>query len=393
MRPGQILGAVLLLALSPATAEVPRADHGLLGHGCQRCHLKDRRGHPPSGPDDNAISMFLRLSVPPSSDEERDLVAARRIKFIPEPTYGGQLQDFAIQSHSAEGRMVIEYQEVEVELADGDVVSLRKPAYSVADLDYGPMQRETMLSPRVAPQMIGLGLLEAVPAEDILAADSTVTGLVVFFARNLAVPARRNPDDPQVLAGKKLFYEIDCIGCHNSKFRTPPNPELPEQSDQLIWPDTDLLLHDMGEGLADGRPESEASGREWRTPPLWGISLTPTVNGHSFFLLRVLRAPPEIHRRMRNYCGSASADATGSGFAVTSPRGNLVTCWDEAGTYAGSIRLQDVCGVAPGGTPGAFLLSGGAGERMCFRIGTDRGQPLEIAGPRGARWDNHLVKV
>ena len=59
---------------------------------------------------------------------------------------------------------------------------------------------------------------------------------------------------------------------------------MPEQSGQLIWPYSDLLLHDMGEGLADHRPEGEASGREWRTPPLWGIGLTEVVNGHTQFL-------------------------------------------------------------------------------------------------------------
>lgn len=59
---------------------------------------------------------------------------------------------------------------------------------------------------------------------------------------------------------------------------------MPEQSRQLIWPYTDLLLHDMGDGLADGRPEGRADGREWKTPPLWGIGLTKVVNGHTFFL-------------------------------------------------------------------------------------------------------------
>ncbi|MEQ8701044.1 MAG: di-heme oxidoredictase family protein, partial [Bauldia litoralis] len=55
-------------------------------------------------------------------------------------------------------------------------------------------------------------------------------------------------------------------------------------SRQTIHPFTDLLLHDMGPGLADGFPEFGATGREWRTPPLWGIGLFRAVNGHTFYL-------------------------------------------------------------------------------------------------------------
>ena len=88
----------------------------------------------------------------------------------------------------------------------------------------------------------------------------------------------------QVLAGKKLFYDIGCADCHRPKFVTKRLADRPEQSFQLIWPYTDLLLHDMGERLADNRPEGLATGKEWRTAPLWGIGLTKTVNGHTQFL-------------------------------------------------------------------------------------------------------------
>jgi len=108
--------------------------------------------------------------------------------------------------------------------------------------------------------------------------------LVVFYSRNLAVPVRRGVDDPPVLKGKKIFYEAGCIACHRPKFVTRRDSAEPEQSFQLIWPYSDLLLHDMGEGLADGRPEGEANGSEWRTAPLWGIGLTETVSGHTRFL-------------------------------------------------------------------------------------------------------------
>jgi len=81
-----------------------------------------------------------------------------------------------------------------------------------------------------------------------------------------------------------VFYDSGCAACHRPKFVTRTDPARPEHSHQLIWPYTDMLLHDMGDGLADGRPEGLADGREWRTAPLWGIGLTKVVSGHTFFL-------------------------------------------------------------------------------------------------------------
>jgi CxxC motif-containing protein (DUF1111 family) len=340
---------------------------------CQGCHLKDGRGHPPAGPHDSAVSMFLRLSIPPHDAAERALLESHRANVVAEPTYGGQLQDLAIPGHAPEGRMAIDYAQNTVELADGEVVQLRDPSYRVTALAYGPIHPEVMLSPRVAPPMIGLGLLEAVADEDLLAnadpddadgdgisgrpnrvwnaergrvmlgrfgwkageptlnqqgshamagdvgignpiapaawgdcttvqtdcraapngnssqyddleAPKEVMDQILFYARNLAVPVRRGADDASVLHGKQLFYEAGCIGCHVPKLGTRRDWEVPALAGQLIWPYTDLLLHDMGEGLADHGPEGTADGREWRTPPLWGIGLTETVNGHTYFL-------------------------------------------------------------------------------------------------------------
>lgn len=338
---------------------------------CQSCHLRDGRGRPPE-PGEEGVSMFLRLSVPPRTDDERAALAGGRVATLPEPTYGGQLQNFAVQGVAAEGRMVIEYREVSVTLGDGETIELRRPTYSVSDLAYGPLDPAAMLSPRVTPPMIGLGLLEVIPEDELLAAedpddrdgdgisgvanrvwsdalgkvapgrfgwkagqatladqtahafagdigissplvpahagdctaaqkachaaphgadgpggteiDRALFDLVVFYAGNLAVPARRDVDDRRVLAGKALFYASGCATCHRPKFVTARDAERPEQSFQLIWPYTDLLLHDMGEGLADDRPEGRATGREWRTPPLWGIGLTEAVSGHAFLL-------------------------------------------------------------------------------------------------------------
>lgn len=336
---------------------------------CQRCHIKDGRGHPPNGPDDKAVSMFLRVSIPGgvSPDGIKDYLATQ-----PEPTYGQQLQDFSLPGHPAEYQLQVTYSEVPVELSGGEVVTLRQPTYMAVNLGYGPLHPDAMLSPRVAPQMIGLGLLEAIPASDILAnvdeddADGdgisgranivwsvefdqpmlgrfglkagsptvneqssaafsgdigistplfpdpwgectqTQTGcrtaphgdgdargyeidqkamdLVTFYSRNLAVPERRNEGGPQVLRGKQVFYDTGCIACHTPKFVTHRLEDQPEQSFQLIWPYSDMLLHDMGPGLADNRPEARASGSEWRTPPLWGIGLTQQVSGHTQFL-------------------------------------------------------------------------------------------------------------
>jgi CxxC motif-containing protein (DUF1111 family) len=339
---------------------------------CQGCHLKDGRGHPPAGPDDDAVSMFLRVSIPDAADP----MVARIPGWIgtaPDPTYGLQLQDFGVAGHPAEYSLAVDWEEIVVALSDGETASLRRPLWRAENLGYGPLHPQAMLSPRVAPQMIGLGLLEAIPAADILAAadpddvdgdgisgrpaivwsaefdlpmlgrfgwkagaptvreqsagafagdmglstplhpagwgectaaqaacraaphggdaihaglevDATGMDLVTFYSRNLAPPARRGVDDPQVLRGKAMFNEAGCAACHTPKHVTHRLGDRPEQSFQLIWPYTDLLLHDMGEGLADNRPEGVASGREWRTAPLWGLGLTGAVSGHTQLL-------------------------------------------------------------------------------------------------------------
>ena len=108
--------------------------------------------------------------------------------------------------------------------------------------------------------------------------------LVEFYTRNLAVPARRDVGAPEVLAGKNLFYKAGCVACHTPTFTTSATAAEPELANQVIHPYSDLLLHDMGQGLADGRTEFTASGRQWRTAPLWGIGLTQNVSGHTQFL-------------------------------------------------------------------------------------------------------------
>jgi CxxC motif-containing protein (DUF1111 family) len=112
----------------------------------------------------------------------------------------------------------------------------------------------------------------------------TLLSRVVFYSSLLAVPSRRNSADPTVREGEKIFYQIGCTACHTPRFVTGQHLDIPELSNQTIRPFTDLLLHDMGAELADDRPDYQASGSEWRTPPLWGIGLFQRVSGHTRYL-------------------------------------------------------------------------------------------------------------
>jgi len=107
---------------------------------------------------------------------------------------------------------------------------------------------------------------------------------LIFYLETLAVPAARDVDDPAVRAGAGVFAELRCTACHVPELETGARADVPALSEQTIHPFTDLLLHDMGDALADGRPDFEAGGSEWRTPPLWGIGLTEVVNRHTRFL-------------------------------------------------------------------------------------------------------------
>lgn len=108
--------------------------------------------------------------------------------------------------------------------------------------------------------------------------------LAVDFTRSLAVPKRRKPEHELVMAGRENFYSVGCAECHQPSFTTMANADFPHLSEQKIWPYTDLLLHDMGQALADNRPDFDASGSEWRTPPLWGVGLSKAVNGNNQLL-------------------------------------------------------------------------------------------------------------
>lgn len=350
-----------------APASIPGGD-GLgptfNANNCSSCHAKSGNGGPPEAEGEAFLSLLLRLSIPGTGPHGAP---------NPEPSYGDQFNSHGISGVPGEGRERVRYVDVPGTYGDGTPYTLRKPVYSFEDLAFGPMDPATMVSPRLARPVFGLGLLETIPEEAILAkadpndADGNgisgrpnrvwsvrkqalVLGRVGWKAnqpnveqqtagaflgdmgitsslfpeencpsvqtacraaptgvtpgspagtgelsdadldalnrwgKTLAVPARRDVDDPQVRAGQALFKSAGCVQCHADEARTGNDPEFPALSNQVIHPYSDLLLHDMGEGLADGRPDFEATGSEWRTPPLWGIGLLNTVNKHNFLL-------------------------------------------------------------------------------------------------------------
>lgn len=314
---------------------------------CSGCHFRDGRASLPADGEAPFVGLLLRLSVPGPDGPE------------PDPVYGGQLQDQANPDVPVEAVPHIAWDEIEGTHADGTPYVLLDPTYTIEAPGYGPLPDDLMVSARLAPQMVGLGLLEAIPEATLLAladpSDADGDGIsgrlqrhedgrigrfgwkgdapdvaqqvagafagdmgltsrlveaddctevqgcdqhpnggspevedalldrVVLYSRTLAVPVRRAADDPEVLQGKQLFGEIGCGACHVPSHTTGA-AALPELERQRIWPYTDLLLHDMGEALADHRPVGAASGSEWKTPPLWGLGLVDEVGEEARFL-------------------------------------------------------------------------------------------------------------
>nr|WP_315493561.1 di-heme oxidoredictase family protein [uncultured Rhodoferax sp.] len=334
-----------------------------IARSCGGCHVQDGRGAPPDfrkGLSDPPVALLMRLSVPG--------VGAHG-GVVPDPVYGDQLNNAAIQGVQPEGQIRIRYKTLRGQFADGTPYTLRKPLYSLTQLAYGPLAPGAMISPRIAPQMAGVGLLEAIPEADILAnaaaqaatagpvkgqpnlvwddfaqaqrvgrfgwkanqasvasqtagaflgdigitstqhpdeactptqkdclaaprgaqgkapeIDERTLSDVIFYQATLAPAARRNVNDAKVLRGQALFAQAQCSACHRPSYTTgaAPFPRLssPKVQGLKIWPYTDLLLHDMGPDLADGRPDFAANGQQWKTPPLWGVGLIHDVNGH-----------------------------------------------------------------------------------------------------------------
>jgi CxxC motif-containing protein (DUF1111 family) len=325
---------------------------------CSSCHEFDGKGAPPTIADEEPVDLLFRLSVPGNSEIDWET--------LPEPSYGGQFNHLGIVDVPSEGKVKVTYTEEVVTYPDGKTASLRRPNYQFYDLNYGEFSSGTMISPRLASHLIGLGLLEAIPEDDLKKLEDiddkdqdgisgkinyvwdveskrnvvgrfgwkanqpsvrqqvaaaflgdigitssifpsetctapqkdcedafkdnepelkeSILNRVTLYSQTLAVPMRRSFSSDSILEGKQLFNQIGCNSCHNPSFTTGAHPNLPEFENQKIFPYTDLLVHDMGEGLADNRPDGLANGKEWRTAPLWGIGLSETVNGHTFLL-------------------------------------------------------------------------------------------------------------
>lgn len=317
---------------------------------CLGCHDRNGRGLPGSNPARPGVGVLLRLGV---GDEGR-----------PDPVYGNQLQPTGIAGVAGEGVVTRRDETVLHQLVDGSTRELEIPVYGIEDPGYGPLADDLRLSPRLTPHLVGQGLLEAIPADDILAGsdpddadgdgisgrpawvqsegeralgrfgwkagqpsveaqtaiayhedlgitsrlhpdvncpsvqsacDSATNGgspeitaarlaVTAAYLRLLGVPVRRNGDDPDVLRGKTLFQQSGCASCHRPSFVTAAETHEPELASQRIWPYSDGLLHDMGSGLSDRRPEGEAQASEWRTPPLWSLGLVETVGARAAFL-------------------------------------------------------------------------------------------------------------
>jgi len=336
---------------------------------CAHCHANNGRAKAPDSGQEAELGMLVRLSIPGATQYGGP---------NPHPAYGDQLQNRGIPDRvPAEGRAIFTYTTREVSFADGEKANLRIPSIEFQDLQFGELGRDIMISPRIAPAVVGMGLLEAVPEETILnlakeeeklgvggkpnyvwdyEADRIALGRfgwkanqpslrqqtaaaflgdigattymfpeencpavqrqcldvpsaskcggqggctgnafrpevipsrlnnITLYLQALAVPARRNVNDPDVKRGEQLFAEARCSACHTPELKTGAHTALPSAANLVIHPYTDLLLHDMGEGLADGRPDFKANEREWRTPPLWGIGLLRTVSGQSDLL-------------------------------------------------------------------------------------------------------------
>lgn len=322
------------------------------GVACASCHIADGRGQPPA-PGEPMVSLLFRLSISGTDEHGGPL---------PAPGFGAQLQPKAIAGFQAEATPTVNYTYTNYSFPDGVVYELRTPNYSI-ESPYTALPSNLLFSPRIAPPVFGMGLIEAIPEWQLLSrvdendtdgdgisgkanyvwdavkqktmlgrigwkaavpnifqqaalafnqdigittplysqenslnqpqidqltddselSDSLVHA-VTFYVRTLAVPARRNVDDVTVKKGKQVFAQTGCVKCHVPMATTDVNLAFPDISNQTIFPYSDFLLHDMGQELADNRTDYLATGREWRTRPLWGIGLSKKVNGHTNFL-------------------------------------------------------------------------------------------------------------
>ena len=156
--------------------------------------------------------------------------------------------------------------------------------------------------------------------------DKTVRD-VVFYLQTLKAPVQRTQQNPEVLAGNRLFSQIGCESCHKQTLRTGYSP-VAALSNTEFHPFTDLLLHDMGPGLDDGYSEGSATGSEWRTPPLWGLGLSKNSQGGRVFLLHDGRAH-SVDAAIRLHGGEAGRSREKYAKLSDTDRGKLLEFLDS----------------------------------------------------------------
>lgn len=330
-----------------------------LAQSCVSCHVQAGRGRASDSGGGPVFHQSLRLSIPGLGPHGGP---------NPEPNYGTQIQSFDISQKEnikfGEAEVHVDWKTSNFTFPDGTSVELREPQIKLEKLGFGPLAPNVMTSLRNSQAIFGLGYLEAVSEDDILALsklqkslglngrpnyvrddvnDKTTIGrfgwkanqpslkqqlaaaflgdigttstvyptqncppaqhdclsaktsgraelreefwdALTFWVAALDVPAPRDRENPTVMRGEKLFETAKCSQCHVPELTTGKSSLLTQLSNKTIRPYTDLLLHDMGAGLADGRPDFKAGGRDWRTAPLWGIGLSKQVNGSTSFL-------------------------------------------------------------------------------------------------------------
>ena len=316
---------------------------------CAACHAGVRRAPTDASGQTISTAIIAKLAGLPSGD----------------PTYGAQLQTAGVHGLPPEGHLQIAYQEIPVALADGRVIRLQKPSYRIVDLGYGPLDPATILSPRVPPSVAGMGLIERIDADSILAwaaqekaegkgisgvpsrpaecegqpacigrfgwkaatvsiddqdtlafsldigmstarrpapwgdctarEDSCVSAphganmaageteiapqllvLVDAFMRAQPAPAGHDPNSALAGTGSRIFADIGCSSCHRPRYTIAAT----DGGSEVIAPYSDLLLHDLGEGLRD----ADGLAGEWRTAPLWGLGMADRAEGPKAYL-------------------------------------------------------------------------------------------------------------
>ena len=318
------------------TEQIGKLGPKFINRSCVACHVNNGRALPP------AIGAPMLQSVVRVGSDAGG---------TPDPLLGSVLQPQIASGSPEDTATISSYTTINGQYGDGTAYTLQKPNYTFSG------RVPAFFSVRLTPQLVGMGLLEAVsestmqnlamadaagtngiagqvrlvtdpqtgqqrvgrfgykgskarvshqvagalntdmgvttsvfPVLDgdtnsgpVELADSDLTNWTRYIS-GLGVNARRNLNDPQALAGEQLFASANCVQCHTPTLVTSAYHPMAELRNQTIHPYTDLLLHDLGSGLADNLGEGNATGSQWRTSPLWSVGLTAGVSGGEAYL-------------------------------------------------------------------------------------------------------------